>query len=127
MTIEFQCEKCLNTLSVAGGLSGKLSRCPSCQNVQRIPDPSGDQQSIADGVPIQPPASANPFAQPIVDNPASRYPQVMQSTSKAAWAKSRVQPAAVTWLIVSMIVSFLLLLMVFGSAYDLISGNGGAN
>lgn len=41
MSIQFPCQRCGQTLSVADEHAGKQARCPSCQTVQPVPNPNG--------------------------------------------------------------------------------------
>jgi len=118
MPIEFQCSACQTVLRTPDGSQGKSARCPGCSNVQLVPGGSSGQDSdIPDAIQVGAPARHNPYAKPTsyigpVGNPYAPAGVPAFQGMNASRAKSRVQPAAITWLVVSILLCLMLLLVV---------------
>lgn len=86
MSIDFPCSHCQKTVRVPDGTEGKKTKCPSCQQVQVIPDKSSfgsspppaptpppkqpdQKESIWDDLKAEPPAAAPAASNPFGDNP----------------------------------------------------------
>ena len=119
MPIEFQCSVCQTVLRTPDGSEGKSARCPGCSNVQPIPGGPSRAPNIPEGVPVGAPTPQNPYAKPTSDiapigNPYAPAGVTGFQGMNAARAKSRVQPAAITWLVVSILICLLLVLAIIG-------------
>ena len=130
MPIEFQCSVCQTVLRTPDGSQGKSARCPGCSNVQPIPGGPSGAPDIPEGIPVSAPAPAparnNPYAKPTSDiapigNPYATSGVPAFQGMNAARAKSRVQPAAITWLVVSILISLLYVLAIIGGIVNIVT------
>lgn len=100
MPIQFDCQECGKTLSVADEHAGKLASCPDCKTVTKIP--AGGDPSGAEAIP-QSGAAANPFGQSAPFQPADggysqnpyAAPTIAQSKPKSFAKSGPIRPRKV--------------------------------